>query len=282
MKVYVTGASGFLGKLLVKKLDQLGFDTWAIVRNRTIREKEISLDFNNCSESEIYENLNDANCIIHLAAHADFNQDFSEEVYRVNCLGTIALVNVAKELNVHFILASNALIAGMHQEYIRQSSKDQPDIPYNIAKYLAEEYIIQHLRHYTILRIGGIYGYNGPEHLFLNRSITYAIHHLQILNIQNDGLGQRNYIYVEDLCSWIIHIVSNKTTGKYLVAGNEVLSMKDIFRHINNVFLEGKGQLSINLSNKSTDQIIECTPPDIIMHDYKSALNDIKNKLQNL
>jgi dihydroflavonol-4-reductase len=279
MKVYVTGATGFVGKILVKKLDELGFDTWAIVRNRTIREKEISLDFNTCSESEIYEKISDANCIVHLAAHADFRQDFSEEIYRINCLGTIALANVAKELNAHFILASNALIAGMRQEYINQYSKDQPDIPYNIAKYLAEEYIIQQLKHYTILRIGGIYGYNGPEHLFLNRAINKVIDYHQIPDIQNDGLGRRNYIYVDDLCKWIIKMIEHKITGKYLTAGVETLSLKEIFTQLNQIFLESKSNFATFENISGTDQIIEIQSPNIEMHTYLAAFSDIKKQV---
>lgn len=282
MKIIVTGANGFVGKALILRLEELGFDAWAVVRQKTLRVKEVVLDLESCSEDEIFEKFEGADCVVHLAANADFSSTYVKEIYNINCLANLAIANAMRRLGAHFIFASNALIAGMHEEYISSRSDDKPGIPYNISKYISEQYIMKHLRDYCILRIGGIYGYNGPKHLFLNRAITYAIDNFQILNIQNDGLGQRNYIYVEDLCSWIIHIVSNKTTGKFLVAGKEILSLKDIFLLINNVFLEGKGQLSINLLNKSTVQIIECTPPDIIMHDYQSALNDIKYKLQNL
>ena len=279
MKVYVTGATGFVGKILVKKLDDLGFDTWTLVRSRTLRNKEIVLDFATCSEPEIYEKISGANCIVHLAANVDFRQDFSEEIYRINCLGTIALANAAEKLNVHFILASTALIAGMRQECINQYSKDQPNIPYNIAKYIAEEYIIQHLKAYTILRIGGIYGYNGPEHLFLNRAINKVIDHHQIPDIQNNGLGRRNYIYVGDLCKWIIHVIENKITGKYLTAGVETLPLKDIFTQLNQVFLDNKSNFTVAEHISGTDQVIEFESPDIKMHTYLAAFNDIKTQL---
>jgi UDP-glucose 4-epimerase len=281
MKIIVTGANGFVGKALIRRLEELGFDAWAVVRKKTHRDKEIVLDFGYCSEEEIFEKLDGADCVVHLAANADFRNDFNKEIYDVNCLANLALANVLKRLDAHFIFASNALIAGMHEEYISKMSKDNPLIPYNISKYISEQYIMKHVRDYCILRIGGIYGYNGPEHLFLNRAISHAINNNQLLSIQNDGLGMRNYIYVEDLCSWIIHIIKSRTLGKYLVAGKETLALKEMFLHINNVLLVGKGQLSLNLLVRSTDQIIEFNPPDILIHDYQSAFNDIKYKLQN-
>jgi nucleoside-diphosphate-sugar epimerase len=282
MKVFVSGANGFVGNTLIRRLEESGFDTWAVVRQKTLRIKEVVLNLGSCSEDEIFEKLEGADCVVHLAANADFSSTFVEEIYNINCLANLAIANVMRRHDSHFIFASNALIAGMHEEYISNMSDDNPAIPYNISKYISEQYIIKRLRNYCILRIGGIYGYNGPEHLYLNRAISHAINNNQLLSINNDGLGRRNYIYVEDLCSWIIHIIRNKTTGKYLIAGKEILSLKDIFLHINNVLLGGEGQLSLNQLGKSTDQIIESTPPDIIMHDYQSALNDIKYKLQNV
>lgn len=282
MKIFVTGANGFVGKSLIRMLEEEGFDTWAVVRQKTLRVKEVILDLESCSEDEIFEKFEGADCLVHLAANADFSSTFVKEIYNINCLVNLTIANVMRRLGAYFIFASNALIAGMHEEYISSMSDDKPGIPYNISKYISEQYIIEHVRDYCILRIGGIYGYNGPEHLFLNRAITNAINNHQILNIQNDGLGRRNYIYVDDLCSWIIHIIKNKTTGKFLIAGKETLSLKDIFVHVNNVLLGGNGQLSLNLSVKSKDQIIESTPPDIVMHDYQAAFDDIKYKLQNL
>lgn len=278
MRIFVTGANGFVGNILVKRLEESGFDTWAVVRKKTSRLKEITIDFSSCSEDEIFEKFSGASCVVHLAANADFSRDFDEKIYNVNCLANIAIANVFKHLNVHLIFASNALIAGMHEPFIDAKSNDKPEIPYNIAKYISEEYIMKHIKDYCIMRIGGIYGYKGPEHLFLNRAINYTLNSNQLLSIQNNGLGRRNYIYVEDLCTWFLHIIQHRIKGKYLIAGKETLYLKGIFQHMNHVFLGNKGKLRINEMQQSTDQIIEIVPPNIIMHDYQSAFNDIKNK----
>lgn len=278
MKVLVTGASGFVGRTLLQRLEQSGLDTWALVRNGGSFAKEILLDLTDTSEEKMYEKLNGADCIIHLAAHADFSSDFVKEIYDVNCLSNLLMANVCKKLDIHLVFASNALIAGMEREFIDSATPDDPGIHYNIAKYISEKYITEKVKDHCIIRIGGIYGYHGPSHLFLNRAIWLAIHERRLLNIQNDGLGKRNYIYVEDLCSWIINIAKNRTTGKYLVAGDETLSIKDIFSLLNEVFIDGLASLTLVESTKGASQVIDAKAPSIVMHSYRMAFEDIKNK----
>lgn len=279
MKVFVTGANGFVGKVLIRRLEESGFDTWAVVRKKTLRVKEVTLNLSASSEDEIFKKLGDADCIVHLAANADFRSSFSKEIYEVNCLANLAMANICKRLGLHFVFASNALIAGMHEEQITEQSQDNPTLPYNLSKYISEQYISTHVKDHCIMRIGGIYGYKGPEHLFLNRAISKAIDTKKLFDIQNDGLGLRNYIYVEDLCSWIIYIISNRLTGRCLISGKETLSLKDIFILLNDVFLDGKEEFTIDTTVKGTDQVIETLLPDISMHDYRMAFSDIKNKI---
>jgi len=279
MKIFVTGANGFVGKALIHRLEESGFDTWGVVRKKTLRLKEVILDFGRCSEAEIFEKLGDAGCLVHLVANANFNNNFDKEIYDINCLANLAITNVFKRLDAHFVFASNALIGGMNDESITTQSHDNPNLPYNISKYISEQYIMRHVKDYCIMRIGGIYGYQGPGHLFLNRAIEKATDAKQLLSIQNNGLGLRNYIYVEDLCSWIIYIITNRTKGRYLIAGVETLPIKDIFIHLNDIFLDGKEQVKLDDSVKGVDQVIEARLPNVMMHNYRMAFSDIKAKI---
>jgi nucleoside-diphosphate-sugar epimerase len=282
MRVVVTGASGFVGRVLMQRLNQSGLDVWAVVREDGLFEKEILLDLALSNEEELCEKLIGTDCIIHLAANADFSAGFAKETYKVNCLSNLLIANVCKKIGTHLVFASNALIAGMQQEFIDAATPDNPEIPYNIAKYISEEYITENVKNYCILRIGGIYGYHGPSHLFLNRAIELAIGERRLFNIQNDGLGERNYIYVEDLCSWIIYIVKNRTIGKCLVAGGETLPIKEIFSLLNEVFIDGQATFTLDESLKGRSQVIDVKVPSIEMHSYRMAFNDIKKKLHSL
>jgi nucleoside-diphosphate-sugar epimerase len=276
MRVYVTGASGFVGKSLINQLDNQGFDAWAVVRNKTERIKEVVLDLKNCSEDEMAKLMYDANCIVHLAANANFGVSFNEDIYDINCLSNLALVNFCKKYNIYIIFASNALISGLNKEHISNISLDNPEIPYNISKYISEQYLIKNLKNYCILRIGGIYGIDGPKHLFLNKIIDDVLNLNKNIILSNDGNALRNYIYVEDLAAWIIHIIKKQVFGKVLIAGPEILSLNGILNRLNNVFFDLK--IITTKSKIGMNQIIDVSLPDLNFLSYEKAFEDIKSK----
>jgi len=281
MKIYITGASGFVGKRLVDKFRKKNFEVVPIVRKRSGDDSEIQLDLSKASENELYNVFKKSDCIIHLAAYPDFSTNFNHENYQTNCIANFRLINIASQLNIHFVFASNALISGVSSSLIDSTTDDSPEIPYNIAKYISEQFLEERVKKYTILRIGGIYGINGPQHLFLNKVITKLIQDKTSPIINNDGLGMRNYIYVEDLCEWIYYIVQNKIFGKILIAGPEKLTFRAIFSNLCDVFLGHYDDLNYNDRVKGESQIIETKFPNIKFHGYREAFEQIKINLEN-
>lgn len=281
MRIYITGASGFVGKRLVDKFRKKNFEVVPIVRKLTGDDSEIQMDISKASENELFNVFKKSDCIIHLAAYPDFSTNFSHENYQTNCIANFRLINIASQLNIHFIFASNALICGVSSLLIDSETEDSPDIPYNIAKYISEQFLLEKLKKYTILRIGGIYGINGPQHLYLNKAITKLIHDKTPPIINNNGFGMRNYIYVEDLCEWIYYIVENKIFGKVLMAGPEKLTLKAIFSNLCDVFLGHYNELVFNEQVKGESQIIETRFPNIRLHRYREAFEQMKINSEN-
>ncbi len=277
MRIYITGSTGFVGKVLIKKFLNLGFEIFPIVRKSSGIANEILLDLAGASEDKLFEVFKGADCIIHLAAHANFGRNFDFETYNINCLANLRLVNAISKLDVHLVFASNALIAGLDLEYITKESLDIPEIPYNISKYLSETYIKTKLSNYTILRIGGIFGLGGPQHLFLNKAIDHVKQGVT-LNINDNGLGKRNYIFVEDLCEWIINIVRSKQLGTVLMAGNDILSMNEILNTLYKIFL-GKSKPFKTGSLQGKNQIIRPDSSSITIHSYEKAFEIMKHEL---
>jgi len=277
MRIYITGSTGFVGKVLIKKLSDFGYEISPIVRKNSGIHNEILLDLACASEEELFEVFKGADCIIHLAAHANFGRNFDFETYNINCLANLRLVNVISKLDAHLVFASNALIAGIDLEHITKESPDLPEIPYNISKYVSETYIKTKLSNYTILRIGGIFGIGGPQHLFLNKAIE-QVRHGVTLDINDNGLGKRNYIFVEDLCAWIIDIVRSKQTGTVLMAGNDIASMSDILSTLYKVFLGDYIPFKTG-SLQGKNQVIYSDSSGITIHSYKRAFEIMKYEL---
>ena len=66
-------------------------------------------------------------------------------------------------------------LADLTAEKITQDSSVNADTPYGKSKWLAEELIRMSGVNHCILRIGGVFGLNGPMHLGLNRTILNVI-----------------------------------------------------------------------------------------------------------
>jgi nucleoside-diphosphate-sugar epimerase len=277
MRIYITGSTGFVGKVLMKKLSDFSFEIFPVVRKNLGLLNEILLDLAFASEEELFGVFKEADCVIHLAANANFGKNFDFDTYNINCLANLRLVNVISKLDAHLVFASNALIAGIDVEYITKESQDIPEIPYNISKYISETYIKTKLLNYTILRIGGIFGLGGPHHLFLNKAIENAKHGIA-LNINDNGLGKRNYIFVEDLCAWIIDIVRSKQLGTVLMAGNDIAPMNDILSTLYKVFL-GEYIPFKTGSLQGKNQIIHPESSSIKIHSYERAFEIMKYEL---
>lgn len=277
-KVYVTGAGGFVGRNLIEKLRKVNtYEVKPVVRNKVFYDSvECVIDLSIATESELFDTFKDAHCIIHLAALANFQSEFDFNVYNFNCLATIRLINAVQNLNIHFIFASNALISGISTNYIDSSTIDRPEIPYNIAKYISEQYLKERIERVTILRIGGIFGFEGPSHLYLNRAISEIKQNGKLPNIIDNGLGKRNYLYVEDLCGWISEIIDSCTYGKVLMGGFETLTIKEIFEQLCEVFIHETVELSVDNDIAGVDQIISCDFPKSKMHTYKEAFKQIR------
>ena len=279
MKIIVIGGSGFVGRTLVKKLEKEGFDTHSIDRLPTGREKEIVLDLDFADESLIKKQLSDSDCVILLAAYPNFTNSFDFQTYQTNCLVNLKIVNALRDTKSHLIFASNALISGIKSNLIDNNTPDKPEIPYNISKYISEQYIKSNLEYQSVLRIAGIYGYDGPKHLFLNRAIISVIRNNIIPSVTDNGSGKRNYIYVDDLCNWIIYIINAKKYGTSLIAGKETLSMRSILGDLHDVFIaEGNYSYNEDLGN-GFSQVVETEYPKIDFHSYRDAFLNIKNTL---
>lgn len=276
MNIFVTGANGFSGRHLVATLEAAGHAPTAVVRKPSGFSKEVIADLGELVPADFTHIFGQADVVFHLAAEPDFRLPFKESVYNVNGLATLQLINALKK-DCHFIFASNALISGIREPHITIDTPDNPEIPYNIAKWMAEEYATRQLEHYTILRIGGIYGLGGPSHLFLNTALNKMVHERAIPTLNNDGKGRRNYLYVKDLCNIMLEIMQQRRTGKFVLAGNEILGMADIFNTAFDVLLKRHERIAVN-DQPSADQVIE---PNYAFrgHTYREAFTDMLAEL---
>lgn len=269
--VAVTGASGFIGRSCCACLRRNGFDVISVGRSNS---DDVHCDLA-CPESLL--NLNSLpayTAFVHLGAHVGLSDSSLEEMYLPNVISTALIADFVRKRSAHLIFASTVIIAGLHSEEISDSSENRSDTPYARSKELAELCIEASGVSTNILRIGGVFGKNGPSHLGLNRTIQEAFLG-KPPQIFGTGSGKRNYIYVEDLASIIVQAIQSRSLGTHLVSGRDVLSIAEMYQSVCEVF-ELNTAPDTCPGDSSRSQVISSLPDYTGKLTFSESLSDIK------
>ncbi|MFA5800454.1 MAG: NAD(P)-dependent oxidoreductase [Candidatus Peribacteraceae bacterium] len=271
--VIVTGAAGFLGKAVVRRLKKDGYLVLPLDRVKTGETKEIIIDL---ADKDLFANLSKlpkADAIVHLAAVVAF-EDKENNLFVPNVIATAELARWAKDLGAYFIFASSITVHGVKTALIDRSTGINPDTAYARSKWLGEELVRAAGLDHLILRISGIYGQNGPAHLGLNRAIDQALRG-KAPTLVGAGEAKRNYVYVNDLAAMIADAVGRKITGTHLAAGPEPVTIADLLKDICAILLPGQDPIR-QKGETGADQIIEPSPELLAGRSFRQALEEIK------
>jgi nucleoside-diphosphate-sugar epimerase len=218
IKVLITGANGFIGLSLVKKLSESSVDIIAVTRNYfsfgSEKVKNICLgDIN--SKTDWSAALKNCNVVIHLAsiAHIKNKNSISIDKYReVNVAATINLAEHSKRYGIsQFIYISSAGIMGNASDCpFNELDKPQPIDPYGISKYEAEQSLEQCFHGsevaLTIIRPPIVHDIGAPGNIKkLQTLISYNVP-FPFQSVKN----KRSIISRDNLVHFIMFILMNK------------------------------------------------------------------------
>ncbi len=153
MNILVTGANGFVGKSLVKRLLTTNNQVIASVRKlpRLQQDCEYRLTDSLEKNTDLSSTLKDIDVVIHAAARVHVMDDKSAdpltEFRKVNVEGTLNLARQAIEAGVkRFIFISSIKVNGEGTELghpYTADSQPNPTDPYGISKYEAEQGLLK-------------------------------------------------------------------------------------------------------------------------------------------
>ena len=239
--IMVTGASGFVGRNLCRRLLSDGHHLIALSRSGTDipGAQNVKVNLDGLSEVPFIE---DVDVIIHLAARVPHEKraarGSADDFDRMNCDVTIALAEQAVRHKVRrFVFLSTTSIFGTESPTGKRFSEDTPARPqdhYSRSKYSAE-IALQELNMHsdleiTILRAPIVYGDGAPG--------KYA----QLVKLVESGLpipfaaieNKRSLIHIENLVDVLTLCATHpKAANRSYVACDPVdLSITDLIRYI--------------------------------------------------
>ena len=279
-RVLITGASGFIGSALLRRLADTKWEAISLNRSSRTLKNEVVLDF--CDE-DFYVKLNSlprVDAVVHLGARIGWDGSSRSDLFVPNVLATAELVRWSNKVGAYLIFASAAIICGLGNTYIKSDSKPKFDSDYGYSKWLAEELIKMSGVKYTIMRIGGAFGRNGPKHLSLNLSIDNALNGIRPIQY-GAGNQKRNYIYVEDLADILLYCLENRIEGTHLVAGSNINTISEMLETICHILLPDK-KPEYKAGDNSPDQIMEHSQALPKGRSFKDALCDMKKDVENV
>ncbi|WP_022854811.1 NAD-dependent epimerase/dehydratase family protein [Thermodesulfobacterium thermophilum] len=245
MRAFVTGATGFIGSHLVKRLAKEGWEVAVLIRHDSnlwrikdvvSKMKLIYGDFKEIEKVELEIQGFNPSVAFHLGWSGVKNRDFNSPEQIQNLMGTLTLLKVLKNSNCQvFVGLGSQAEYGVYNEPIDEEFCPKPVTLYGLTKLctgmLAQRLCELYGMRFVWLRLFGVYGpADNPSSL-----ISYVI--LSLLNREKPALtkGEQkwDYLYVEDVVEAIYRVaVSEKVQGVFNLGSGKVHQIKSIVEQI--------------------------------------------------
>jgi nucleoside-diphosphate-sugar epimerase len=239
--VLITGAAGFIGSHLCDRFIREGFyvigiDNFLTGSPENIKHLSENKQFK-FIEQDVTENISiseNIDAVLHFACPAspvDY-LNYPIETLKVDSIGTLNTLNLAKEKKARYIFASTSEIYGdpeIHpqiESYWGNVNPIGPRSVYDEAKRFSEAISMSFKREYDLdVRIVRIFNTYGPR-MKLNDGrvvpnfISQALKE-EDLTVYGDGSQTRSFCYVEDLVEGIFRVfIKDNIGGEVINLGN--------------------------------------------------------------
>lgn len=240
-KVFVTGATGFIGGNLVTKLLNKGFSVKILVRNKKKLlphkwKDKVDIVLGDILEPETFEGkINDCEIVIHSAAIIAFWNRIWDKVYKINVIGTRNVLEEALKSNCKkFIHISSVAAVGygedgepINEDHLYNWKKH--NICYMETKHEAELEVLNAIKKglfATMVNPANVWGvgdYKGRR-VPVIKALSYR------LPFYVDA--GTNFVDVDAVCEATINVVNYGKCGERYILGGENLTIKEFLEII--------------------------------------------------
>ncbi|MGQ9672973.1 MAG: NAD-dependent epimerase/dehydratase family protein [Candidatus Aminicenantales bacterium] len=251
MNCLVTGAAGFIGSYLCRRLLDLGHDVigvdcftdfyarWIKQQNvePLVRRKNFRFRAENILDLDLGSLLDRVDVVFHLAAQAgvrtSWGDNFSVYIHN-NVLATQKLLEAAKTKPLQrFIYASSSSVYGLTPKLpMSEDGLCRPVSPYGVTKLAAEQLCLLYFKNFEVptlsLRFFTVYGPGQRPDMAFHRFFKSIAEGKPIV-IFGDGQQTRDFTYVEDIVAACLQAVERGRLGEaYNIGGGHREKLEDL------------------------------------------------------
>jgi nucleoside-diphosphate-sugar epimerase len=235
MRVFVTGASGFIGGVLCAQLIGRGHEVDALVRrpgSEPPGTRAIAGDLGD--DLRLHEALAESmpDCVIHLAAEIA-SQRSRAKLDAVNVKGTESLIsatliasgpNPIPEGRPRFVFASTVVTGDAHGELLSEETPLPVRTPYGRSKQLGERLVLESGLPAVVVRPSHVYG---PGGWYVSELIA-GLRRPGRLAVIGDGANLWDVVHVHDVAAALVLAAEDAPAGSiYHVADDRPITFYD-------------------------------------------------------
>jgi nucleoside-diphosphate-sugar epimerase len=247
VRALVTGAGGFVGANLVRRLCADGHEVHAVCRPSGSRGRLWNLDGIAVHEANLAAPgtagalVNDVapDWIFHLAAHGAYSwENDAQRICEANLYATIELADAAERLGVRaFVHAGSSSEYGFKDHPAEEEERPDPNSTYAVAKAAATMYCGHRAREGELpavtLRLYSVYGALEDPRRLVAKLLTEGLQGC-LPPLVSPGTA-RDFVYVEDVCDAFLLAASGAdgaAGGIYNVGSGRETSIGELVEHV--------------------------------------------------
>ncbi|GAA4963723.1 NAD-dependent epimerase/dehydratase family protein [Algibacter aquimarinus] len=248
MKVFLTGATGYVGHQLAIKLANENYKVIALVRD--LNSEKVpnhhnikTIKGNICDYYSVETAIKDCDYVFHTAAYTNLKCKKLDNFYNTNVLGTENILKASLFHNIKKVIYTSTLAVYGPSFESTSIAESQPRLvsysnDYELTKSISEELVFEYIKKglpCTVLNVSRVYGPGLKTFSSGVNTLISKIAKNDFLMVPSKLHINTNYVFIEDVVNAHVLAMKNENSiGKYIVGGENV-TYETLFKTIKRI-----------------------------------------------